>query len=392
MNKLWKYNNYLYIASRILIGIDIIYRLWSDISSLIIYFSIFLFIVVNDYLRMNYFYKYPDRYFKSIFISMIVSSILLFSIGGYSNIFMLIILYELIIFTEGKLSKRLIILQILLIFFIILFRNTSIAELLSCKFWKDNFIDIIMSFIGFTFYILMMYAYKSLRKEKRKVEELNKELESSYNKLQEQSEKIEELTISKERNRLAGEIHDNLGHNLIALNMNLDVADKLIDTDINKAKELIRRCKLINKESIEDLRKAVYALKEDEPMTLRNSINELIENIQSTGEIEVILDLDEKVEKLLPEYKDLIYLSIKESITNSIKHGKADRINIDIKFDNSKLIVIVQDNGLGCNQLNKGNGLIRIEDRVIKYGGEVKYDFNNQDGFKIHLTIDNIKM
>ena len=151
MNKLWKYNNYLYIASRILIGIDIIYRLWSDISSLIIYFSIFLFIVVNDYLRMNYFYKYPDRYFKSIFISMIVSSILLFSIGGYSNIFMLIILYELIIFTEGKLSKRLIILQILLIFFIILFRNTSIAELLSCKFWKDNFIDIIMSFIGFTF-------------------------------------------------------------------------------------------------------------------------------------------------------------------------------------------------------------------------------------------------
>ena len=387
-----KYNNYLYIASRILIGIDIIYRLWSDISSLIIYFSIFLFIVVNDYLRMNYFYKYPDRYFKSIFISMIVSSILLFSIGGYSNIFMLIILYELIIFTEGKLSKRLIILQILLIFFIILFRNTSIAELLSCKFWKDNFIDIIMSFIGFTFYILMMYAYKSLRKEKRKVEELNKELESSYNKLQEQSEKIEELTISKERNRLAGEIHDNLGHNLIALNMNLDVADKLIDTDINKAKELIRRCKLINKESIEDLRKAVYALKEDEPMTLRNSINELIENIQSTGEIEVILDLDEKVEKLLPEYKDLIYLSIKESITNSIKHGKADRINIDIKFDNSKLIVIVQDNGLGCNQLNKGNGLIRIEDRVIKYGGEVKYDFNNQDGFKIHLTIDNIKM
>ena len=238
----------------------------------------------------------------------------------------------------------------------------------------------------------MMYAYKSLRKEKRKVEELNKELESSYNKLQEQSEKIEELTISKERNRLAGEIHDNLGHNLIALNMNLDVADKLIDTDINKAKELIRRCKLINKESIEDLRKAVYALKEDEPMTLRNSINELIENIQSTGEIEVILDLDEKVEKLLPEYKDLIYLSIKESITNSIKHGKADRINIDIKFDNSKLIVIVQDNGLGCNQLNKGNGLIRIEDRVIKYGGEVKYDFNNQDGFKIHLTIDNMKM
>lgn len=391
MNNLWKLNNYLYIASRILIGIDIVRRLWGNISSLIIFFSIFLFIVINDHLRMNHFYKDSKKYFLSIFVSMVLSSILIYYIRGYSDIFMYMIVYELILFTEGKLSKLFITLEILFVYFIMVLRSITIEDFLSLGFWKDHFVDILMSSVGLLFYTFMLYAYREIRKEKRKVEELNKELKLSYNKLQEQSEKIEQLSISKERNRLAGEIHDNLGHNLIALNMNLDVADKLIDSDIDKAKELINRSRLINKESIEDLRKAVYALKEEEPMTLRSSINKLIDNIQSTGEVEVILSLDENVEKLLPEYKDLIYLSIKECITNSIKHGKANRINIDIIFDNSKLDVNVQDNGLGCNQLIKGNGLLRIEERVTKNSGEVKYSLNDEGGFKIYLTIDNLR-
>ncbi|MDR7870617.1 MAG: sensor histidine kinase [Tissierellaceae bacterium] len=347
--------------------------------------------MINDHLRMNHFYKDSKKYFLSIFVSMVLSSILIYYIRGYSDIFMYMIVYELILFTEGKLSKLFITLEILFVYFIMVLRSITIEDFLSLGFWKDHFVDILMSSVGLLFYTFMLYAYREIRKEKRKVEELNKELKLSYNKLQEQSEKIEQLSISKERNRLAGEIHDNLGHNLIALNMNLDVADKLIDSDIDKAKELINRSRLINKESIEDLRKAVYALKEEEPMTLRSSINKLIDNIQSTGEVEVILSLDENVEKLLPEYKDLIYLSIKECITNSIKHGKANRINIDIIFDNSKLDVNVQDNGLGCNQLIKGNGLLRIEERVTKNSGEVKYSLNDEGGFKIYLTIDNLR-
>lgn len=385
MSKLWKFNHYLYIASRILIGIDIVRRLYSNTNKLLIYFFLFLFVVVNDHLRMYHFYKVSKRYYQSIFATMIVSSIVIYHIRGYSDIFMFIIIYELILFTEGKLSKLFIILEMIFILSMTIFINISMEDIVSINFWKGNMIDLLMSSVGFLFYAFMLYAYKNLRKEKRKVDGLHKELELSYKKLQEQSEEIEQLSISKERNRLAGEIHDNLGHNLVALNMNLDVADKIIHKDINKAKDLINRAQLITKESIEDLRKAVYALKEENPITLRDSIDKLIDNIQSTGKIKVKLNFDDKVGDLLPEYKDIIYISVKESITNSIKHGNANLINIDIKYDESKLIIRIGDNGAGCNQLIKGNGLLGIEKRVTQLGGKVDYDFKEEDGFEIKL-------
>lgn len=385
MSKLWKINHYLYIASRILIGVDIVRRLYLDVYELLFYFSLFVFIVVNDYLRMYHFYKVSKKYYLSMFATMIVSSIVICNIRGYSDIFMFIIIYELILFTEGKLSKLFIILEMIFILSMTIFMNISMEDIVSISFWKENIIDLLMSSVGFLFYAFMLYAYRDLRKEKRKVDRLHKELELSYKKLQEQSEEIEQLSISKERNRLAGEIHDNLGHSLVALNMNLDVAAKIVDKDIDKAKDLINKAQLITKESIEDLRKAVYALKEERPITLKDSIDRLIDNIQSTGKIKVILDYDEQVEELPPGYKDIINTSIKESMTNSIKHGNADLINIDIKYDESKLIIGIRDNGTGCNQLVKGNGLLGIEDKVAKFDGRANYDYGNKDGFEIKL-------
>ena len=320
-----------------------------------------------------------------MFATMILSSILIYNIRGYSEILMFIIIYELILFTEGKLSKIFIILEMIFILSRTMFMNIRMEDILSISFWKENVIDLLMSSVGFLFYAFMLYAYRNLRKEKRKVDGLHKELELSYKKLQEQSEKIEELSISKERNRLAGEIHDNLGHNLVALNMNLDVAKKIIDKDMDKTKDLIRKAQFITKESIEELRKAVYALIEEKMHTLKDSIDRLIDNLQSTGKIKVKLDFDDEAEELPPEYKDVIRISIKESITNSIKHGDANEINIDIKYDGFKLIIGINDNGVGCSQLIKGNGLLGIEDRVTKLGGKVDYDFKEKDGFEIRF-------
>ena len=101
--------------------------------------------------------------------------------------------------------------------------------------------------------------------------------------------------------------------------MNLDVIHKIMDKDVAKTKKLINKSQLLVKESIESLRKAVYALKEERNSTLLNSIRKLTDNIESTGKIRIILNINEKVEELLPEYKDIIYISIKEALTNSIK-------------------------------------------------------------------------
>jgi signal transduction histidine kinase len=318
---------------------------------------------------------------------MIISAIVAYNVHGYIDVYLFMILYELILYTEGKITNIFIGLELIIIIFLITLRSISIEEIRNIRFWQENLLDIMMTLLGLFFYSISLFSYKALRKEKREVDRLNKELELSYDKLKEQSEKIEELTITKERNRVAEEIHDNLGHSLIALNMSLDVADKIIDKDINKAKDLINKAQILTKESMESLRKAVYALKEERPTTLRNSIEKIIDNIESTGKVKITLDIDEKSEELLPEYKDIIHNSVKESLTNSIKHGKTDKINIDIKIDKDKLRVNIKDNGLGCSSFVKSNGLLGIENRVRNYGGEVIYESKENEGFEIELIL-----
>lgn len=388
MNKLLKFNGFIAITIRILIALDTIYRCRNNIKELIVYLACFLIILANDYLRIYNLYKDYKKYYISISISMLLSWFLTISLNGYSDIYLFIILYELILYNQGRIANLLTIFEILFLIFLSFFRSiTSIEEIFNIKYWKDNFIEIFWFIIYISFYSISLLSYKALRKEKRRVEELNKELEQSYNKLEEQSKRIEELVITEERNRIAGDIHDNLGHTLVALNMNLDVAENLIDKDLEKTKEILRRSKNLAKDSLNDLRKAVYALKEENLGGFTESIKRIVDNVESTGNIKVNLSIDKKANELLLKYKDIICISIKEAITNSIKHGKASEVNIDIKVSARNAYIEIKDNGVGCDTLIKGNGLLGIENRISNIGGKVNYSNKEEKGFAIGVEL-----
>lgn len=385
MEKLMKYNKYLYILLCIFIGTNIIQNTRGDMASTFIYMSLFFLILLNNYLRNNFFYKDDKKYYFSVFLYIALTIIINWNIGGYSDFFHFMIIYELIIFDDGAVSKAFIAWGIFNIIFLNAIKYEGLKGVLSLEFWRVNSFSLIVGSMVLFFYILVFYTIKALRVEKRKVEKLNKELESSYEQLMKQSEKIEELTISKERNRLAGEIHDILGHNLVALNMNLDVAEKILKTDFDKGEELIKNSKNLAKKSMESLRRAVYALKEEHSLGLAEKLKTIAGNIQAAGEIRVILDIDEEIEKIPNQDKDVIYTTIKESITNSIKHGKCNQINIDIEVEGGDSKIIVKDNGIGCLELVKGNGLIGIENRISELGGQVVYDV--REGFKLEIML-----
>lgn len=389
MEKFFRYNNFIYIVAHIFIGLDLFNMTKGNVNSLLIFMGLFLIIMINNYLRMKYFYKDGNKFFLSIFVYMILSNFVIYNIGGYVDIFSFMIIYELILFTEGKRSRIFIGLAIASTFFINIFKYTNLVEILSLKFWQENSLDIVLMAIYLFFYSVSLFSYKALRTEKKKVDRLNKELELSYKKLLDQSKKIEELTITEERNRVAGEIHDALGHSLVALNMNLDVVEKVIDKDINRVKELLKKSRALAKESMESLRRAVYALKEEDISLLSERLEEIIHNIQSTGTMKIILNQDEKIESLPLEYKNIIYISIKEAMTNSIKHGKADQINIDITLEDT-INISIKDNGLGCSKIIKGNGLLGIENRVSKINGKVSYDSMKNQGFTMEIVIQTL--
>lgn len=387
MKKLVKSFGYLHIIVRASILIDVFYRCMNSEKNIWIFFICFLLVQINDYLRLWFFYKDYRVYYASLFTSIILSSIFVYNLRGYSDVYMFLILYEIIFYSNGKIFKLLTTLEVGLFISIVFLSGITIEDLLNIRFWKYYILDLIMSILLIASYLLACLSYKALLKEKRRVEKLNKELEESYGKLEEQSKKIEELVITEERNRIAGEIHDNLGHALVALNMNLDVAENIIDRDIGKAKELLNKSKALTKDSLKDLRKAVYALKEENPGSFTESIKRIVENVESIGKIKANLSIDENSDELLSKYKNIICISIKEALTNSIKHGKASEVYIDIKVHDDNAYIEIKDNGLGCDTLIKGNGLFGIENRISNIGGKVNYCSKEEKGFAIGIEL-----
>ncbi|NLV76450.1 MAG: hypothetical protein GX023_05630 [Tissierellia bacterium] len=343
-------------------------------KKLILFSSILLILVINDQLRLNssYIYKNLKTYCASILISTFIGAILVYFVGGYIGVYQYVILMDIAFLKNEKAMKYLYILNIFLIIFILLLRITLLEGIGILQVLRENILDFLMVSALLFFNTTSVFSYRALIIEKNRVEKLNEE--------------IEKLTIEKERNRVAQEIHDNLGHNLVALNMNLDVVGNMLDED-NEIEDIILRCQRLTKNSMENLRKVVYALKDEElSQGFIVAIENLIHNIDDGSNIRIVSNIDENIENYSPEYKNIIYTTIKESITNSIKHGKCSEIEIDLKIED-EIFISIKDDGVGCEEILKGNGLIGIEGKMDNFGGKVLYIIEEGDGFEIIVKL-----
>lgn len=386
MNKYMKYSYRLRQIVLVIIAISIVSKYKIDGIKVIYYSLLFSLLVVNDYYRINKFNKNERIYYFSLITSIIFGTILVYLTDGNTSAYIFMTIYEIVMFNYGLSAKILTGIQVVLILTLQL-TKASYDELFSKAFWIENSIELLMYIFIIGAYILSILFMKLEMREKKKVKDLNKNLEESYKKLKEYSLKIEELTITKERNRVAGEIHDSLGHSLTALIIHLDFIEKILYSDTDKAKDLIVKTQMLARNSMNEVRKAIYALKDDlVSINLIDSINELIENLTLNSCVDINLDIEGDVEKLLSDYKNILYRTIQEALTNSIKHGKASEIMIKLYKLENDITLNITDNGIGCNKVIEGNGIKGINDRIKTLGGEFKY-FSNKYGFNINISI-----
>lgn len=218
---------------------------------------------------------------------------------------------------------------------------------------------------------------------------LNNKLKKVMVELKETSQKLEEASIVEERSRIAREIHDTLGHTLTGAIVQLEAAKKLIDVDKDKAKEFIEKSQEITREGFTEVKRAIKALKpiSIEENTLKEGLETLMNNTMAHCDcvIENNIDLPDSIEDQL---KTDIYRVVQELITNSLRHGNAEKINVIIDFQNESLRVLVSDNGIGCSSFKEGYGLSGIKERLKKYDAKIDYQSRRNKGFTclIYLT------
>jgi signal transduction histidine kinase len=236
--------------------------------------------------------------------------------------------------------------------------------------------------LSLVFVLLLMNTVLAERKSREKLAIANEQL-------RQYALRIENNATLEERNRIAREIHDSLGHSLTALNLQLETALKLWQSNPAKAQTFLARAKELGSKALKDVRQSVSTMRANplQDKTLEEAIASLLDDFhRAHGIIPIsIINIDNSPP---PEINIAIYRIIQESLTNISKHASATEILLDITTTANSLYLMIQDNGRGFDiqQNTTGFGLQSMRDRTLALGGE--FNINSTPGSGCQIIIE----
>lgn len=240
-------------------------------------------------------------------------------------------------------------------------------------------------FIGY----MIIYLMGQIR-EKERVTVLNQQLEEANTRLFEMNNQLKDYAAMQkqmgeieERNRIAREIHDTLGHTMTGLSAGIDACIALIDYSVDETKKQLNIISEVARQGLKDIRRSMKKLRPDtlEKESLESAIQKLITETMDTSKVSIEFHSFLSTLSFEDDEEDTIYRIIQEGITNAIRHGHATRIFINLKKVDIWLVIRIRDNGMGCKDIHKGFGLTHMNERVEMLHGTVTYSSNN--GFQI---------
>lgn len=239
---------------------------------------------------------------------------------------------------------------------------------------EEIIISIIMYFMVYVIFILIHF-YK---KDRNRYKILNEKLVEFY--LNER-----ENLIAKERIEITQELHDSLGHILIAALMNIRCLKYKNNSDtpeLNEIEELVHSAIYNIRGCFDKTRKI------EENINLEEEIKNLVDYFNKWGLIKVEWRIEENILHINKRLKLDLYRIIRESISNSIRHGEAAKIIIDcIVTRKNEIQLLITDDGIGCEIIEKSIGLNGILNRVKFWDGMVLFISEKNKGFQVKVLI-----
>lgn len=192
-------------------------------------------------------------------------------------------------------------------------------------------------------------------------------------------EEVQRLAKVAERERIARDLHDLIGHTFSVLTLKADLAGRLLDKDIEKARTEIQQIETISRDALSQVREVVSGYRS----------SDLLSELANAKHVFLSLDIDfdYQLEGLESSELDLdlhntkeLAIVLRELVTNIIKHANATRVTVLVQRDGEVLKLRVKDNGAGFEQTKiQGFGLLGIEERIKKLSGSVSVQSGKND-------------
>jgi len=253
-------------------------------------------------------------------------------------------------------------------------------------FWYRNVHQVIFFSIytlGLVFVVAMAHVVRREQSSRANAEKLLHDLEGSHRQLQTYALRIAELAATEERNRLARDIHDSLGHYLTVINVQLEKALAFRERKPVDAEQAVKDAKRLAGEALQDIRRSVGTLRSaPESFSLVQNLRDLVNNVTS-NQLQVDLTIAGDEDDFSRQALITLYRAAQEGLTNVQKHAAANHAMLQVVLGEQEGSLQLHDNGKGFDPAQlvnshpgaeQGYGLQGVRERLELIGGALRVE------------------
>lgn len=204
---------------------------------------------------------------------------------------------------------------------------------------------------------------------------------------------LEHLTISRERNRLARELHDTLAHTLSGLAVQLGAVDAVWETDPGEARTLLGQSLAATRDGLTETRRALQNLRASplDDLGLTLALETLITATAARGELTAEIHFAEYDDEITPAVEQCIYRVAQEAMENVARHAGASHITVTLAQREARVTLTVHDDGQGFDPTHATQddclGLRGMQERAAMVGGALNIESVPGQGTTVRLEI-----
>ena len=202
-------------------------------------------------------------------------------------------------------------------------------------------------------------------------------------KLRKADEEIEHLAKVAERERIARDLHDLLGHTLSLITLKAELARKLVDRDPQRAKQEMLDVEQTSRAALADVREAISGYRGE------GIAAELVRARKTLETAGITVDCEFDKLPLSSAQETVLALALREAVTNVVRHAQAQRCSVRLQRENDQCTLEIADNGRGADT-PEGNGLRGMRERLESIGGSLQRQTQAGTRLVIHLPLASV--
>jgi len=244
--------------------------------------------------------------------------------------------------------------------------------------------EVASNFLAIAFTLLIGDLLRARKEQNALLAERNRELESLR-------EKERRSAIVEERLRIGREVHDVVGHSLVAITLQARAGLRRLSRSPERVADALREIDELASRALEETRTAVATIRgdadesrDDQPMLA--ALDDLVQSMR-VSELDVHLTIDPEAHELPPALQSAAYRIVQESLSNVAKHVRRAHVAVRIAYEGEFFVVEITDDGASASFAGEGSGLRGMRERATELGGSLEAGPAPAGGWRVRASI-----